>query len=144
MAILHEVEDVSSLVMVPAVEWRTFLEGFGRRHRGWLATIHGLERGAPVTRIPSLALAAVTLDGGGPDDVVRLTFANGVSLCAPRPRAVRVQRTELGAERALEIDMADEGFLRMAFRATALPEEVDGAAPTELMVKPPAHHFDPL
>jgi len=140
MPILHEAGDVSSLVMVPAVEWRTFLERFGRRHRAWLATIHGVERGAPVTRIPSLALAAVMLDGRGPDDVVRLTFANGVSLCAPRPRAVRVQRTEQGAESALEIDTADDGFLRMAFRATALPEEVDGAAPAEVMVMRPAHH----
>ena len=139
MAILREA-DASSLVVVPAVEWRTFLEGFGRRHRAWLATIHGVERGAPVTRIPSLALAAVTLDGGGPDHVVRLTFANGVSLCAPRPRAVGVQRTEHGAECALEIETADDGFLRMAFRATALPEEVDGAAPAEVMVTRRAHH----
>jgi hypothetical protein len=126
--------------MVPAVEWRTFLERFGRRHRAWLATIHGVEQGVPVTRIPSLALAAVTLDGRGPDDVVRLTFANGVALCAARPRAVRVQRTERGAECALEIETADDGFLRMAFRATALPEEVDGAAPAEVMVKRPVYH----
>jgi hypothetical protein len=140
MAIPHEAADVSSLVMVPAVEWRTFLEQFGRRHRAWLATIHGVERGAPVTRIPSLALAAATLDGRGPDYVIRLTFGNGVSLCAPRPRAVRVQRTEHGAECALEIDTADDGFIRLAFRATALPEELDGAAPAEVMVKRPAHH----
>jgi hypothetical protein len=139
MATLHDAEDVSSLVTVPAVEWRTFLERFGRRHRAWLATVHGVERGVPVTRIPSLALSAVMLDGRSPE-LLRLTFANGVSLCAPRPRAVRVQRTEHGAECALEIDTADDGFLRMAFRATALPEELDGAAPAEVTVRRSAHH----
>ena len=133
MAGLQEVEDVSSLVSVPAVEWRSFLEHFGRRHRAWLATIHGVEHGVPVTRIPSVALASVTLDGRGANHVVRLTFVNGVSLCAPGPRAVRVQRTVHGAEWALEIEAADDGFIRMAFRATALPDEIDGAAPAEVV-----------
>jgi hypothetical protein len=132
MAIVHDSEHVANVVTVPAVEWPSFLERFGRRHRAWLGTIHGVERGVPVTRVPMVGLASVTLDGASPDDVVRVTFLNGVSLCAPRPLAVRVQRTEEGAECALEIDAADEGFLRLAFRAAALPEHVDGIAPAEV------------
>lgn len=128
----HESEEISDVVVVPAVEWRSFLERFSRRHRGWLATIHGVERGVPVTRVRSVALESVTLDERGPDRVVRLTFANGVSLCAPRPRGVGVQRTAERAERALEIDTADGAFIRLAFRATALPEQLDGVAIGEL------------
>lgn len=112
-------DDVSSLVTIPAVEWRSFLERFGRRHRAGLATIHGLVRGKPVTRIPSVALSSVRLDRHGPDHVVRLTFLNGIALCAPTPRGVRVQRTDDDVEGALEVDTADGAFVRLAFRPAA-------------------------
>lgn len=137
MVLSHAAAYVTRLDAVPAVEWRTFLEEFSRRHRAWLATVHSVERGVPVTRIPSEGLASVTLNGHCPEDIVRLTFLNGVSLCAPRARAVRVQRTEDGAECALEVETVDDGFIRLAFRATALPEQVDGLAPAEVMVRRP-------
>jgi hypothetical protein len=136
----HEAEGPSSLVAVPAVEWRSFLERFGRRHRAWLATIHGIERGRPVTRVTSAAFESVALERHDSEQVVRLTFANGVSLCAPRPRGVRVQRTVEGAESALEIETANGAFIRMAFRATALAEQVDGVTPGELMIESRSHH----
>jgi hypothetical protein len=47
---------------------------------------------------------------------------------------VRVQ-TDDGAERALEVETADGGFIRLAFRATALPEQLDGVAAGELMAE---------
>jgi hypothetical protein len=129
------------LMMVPAVEWRSFLERFSRRHRGWLATVHGVERGVPVTRVRSAALESVTLEGRSPDHIVRLTFARGVSLCAPRPRGIGVQRTAEGAEAALEVETADDAFIRLAFRATALPEQLDGLAPAETSAaQRSAHH----
>jgi hypothetical protein len=117
---------------VPQSEWRSFFEGFSREHCAWIGTIHGLVGGAPVTRVPSIALKSVTLDIGAAGPVLRITFVNGVSLCAVRPCVVRVQ-TDDGAERALEVETADGGFIRLAFRATALPEQLDGVAPGELM-----------
>jgi hypothetical protein len=45
---------------------------------------------------------------------------------------VRVQEANDGAEWALEIDTAEGAFMRIAFRATALPEQLDGIAPGEL------------
>jgi hypothetical protein len=113
-------------------EWRAFLERFGRVHRAWIGSLHGLVAGAPMTRIPSVALKSVALLGDASSPVVQITFVNGVSLCAVRPCGVRVQ-TDDGAERALEVETADGGFIRLAFRAAALPEEVDGIAPNELM-----------
>jgi hypothetical protein len=117
---------------IPPPQWRSFLERFSREHRAWLATVHGVEHGRPVTRVPCVAIRVVSLEGNPPDCVVRVTFRNGVSLCAPRPVAVRVQKTNDGPDRALEIDTAAGGFVRVAYRATARSEELDGVVAGEL------------
>jgi hypothetical protein len=125
-------EEAPKVTPIPAVEWQSFLERFGRRHRAWLMTVHGVERGMPVTRAASVPLESVTLERRGQDDLVRVTFGTGASLCAPRPRAIRVQHTDEGAEWALEVDTADDAVIRLAFRATALPDQLDGLVPGEL------------
>lgn len=122
---------------IPHAEWPAFLERFSRRHRAWLATIHGVEQGMPVTRVPSVALGNVTVEQDAQGQMVRLTFRDGVSLCAVRPSAVRVQQTDDGLEGALEIEAVDGVFVRVAFRATARPEQLDGVAPGELAVASP-------
>jgi hypothetical protein len=129
---LPAVGDVSRIVAVPAVEWFVFLERFSRRHRGWLGTLHGVARDLPLTRVPSEPLEAIALERCDSDSLVRVTLANGVSLCAPQPRAIRVQQTDEGAEAALEVETADGALIRLAFRATALPEQLDGVASGEL------------
>jgi hypothetical protein len=48
---------------------------------------------------------------------------------------VRVQEADNGAEWALEVDTAEGAFMRIAFRATALPEQLDGIAPGEVHVE---------
>jgi hypothetical protein len=116
---------------VPRTEWPEFLARFNREHRAWLATIHGMEHGLPLTRVPSVPIKAVTLVSERPDDTLRLTLGNGISLCAPRPRALRVQEAEEGIERALEIETVDGALIRIAFRAVARPDELDGLAPGE-------------
>jgi hypothetical protein len=131
------VEAASRLPVVPELEWHLFLKRFSWRHRAWLATIHGIEQDEPVTCVPSARLESVALEGIDGQAIVRLTIANGVSLCAPRPRVVRVQQTDDGAEAALEVETASGAFIRLAFRATALPEQLDGVALGEL--KTPLH-----
>jgi hypothetical protein len=122
---------------VPRSEWRSFLQAFSRAHRAWIATIHGLVGSATVTHIPSVALKSVTLENARADPLVRITFINSISLCAARPRVLRVQ-SDNGAERALEVETADGGFIRVAFRTTVLPEQLDGVAPGELIADAPA------
>jgi hypothetical protein len=119
---------------VPRCEWPAFLEGFSRRHCAWIGAIHGLVGGAPVTHIPSVTLKSVTLDSEVSDRVLRIMFVNGISLCAAQPSVLRVQ-TDDGADRALEVETADGGFIRLAFRAAALPEQLDGMAPGELIAE---------
>ena len=117
---------------VPRTEWPKFLERFNRQHRAWLATIHGMEHGLPVTRVPSIPIQSVTLISELAEDTLRLTLGNGISLCAPRPRALRVQESdEEGIERALEIETVDGALIRVAFRAAPRPDQLDGLAPGE-------------
>ena len=121
---------------VPRSEWRSFLQAFSRAHRAWICTIHRLVGKGTVTHIPWVALKSVTLEGGLSDLFVECTFINGISLCAARPCVLRVQ-SDNGAERALEIETADGGFMRLAFRATVLPDQLDGVAPGELIAGAP-------
>ena len=117
---------------LPQPEWRSFFERFSREHHGWLATVHGVEHARPVTRVALVAIRSVSLEEDVEGRDVRLTFGSGLSLCALRPTAVRVQKTTEDADSALEIDTSDGGFVRVAFRASARPEELDGVAPGEL------------
>lgn len=120
---------------IPPSDWPAFVERFSRQHHTWLGTVHGIERGRPVTRIPSIGIESVTLESSATAPVLRLRFSNGISLCAQRPQAMRVQQTDDGAECALEIDAAHDTFLRLGFRAAARPDELDGLAPGEVMVE---------
>ena len=60
-----------------------------------------------------------------------------------RPR-LRIQQTETGAVQALEIETLDGRFIRLAFRATALPEQLDGLAPGELTTEQTSTERAPL
>ena len=63
-------------------------------------------------------------------------------LCEPQSPAYTVpapcasRRQISGVVQALEIDAPDGQFIRLAFRATALPEQLDGLAPGELTADP--------
>jgi hypothetical protein len=128
---VHKVSQgaVTVIQEVPAGEWCPFLEGFGRAHRAWLATIHVVDTGGAVTRWTQVGLksAAYVVDA-----VLFEFLDEGHSVCVHRPSALRIQQTDIGAVQALEIDTLDGQFIRLAFRATALPEQLDGLAPDEV------------
>ena len=128
---VHKVsEGVLTVIQeVPAGEWCPFLEGFSRAHRAWLATIHVVDTGGAVARRTYVGLKSATYVV----DAVLFEFLDeGHSVCAHRPSALRIQQINVGAVQALEIDTLDGQFIRLAFRATALPEQLDGLAPGEL------------
>jgi hypothetical protein len=87
-----------------------------------------------------VAIESVALEKRAPNDILRLTFANGIALCVPGPTAVRVQEANDGAEWALEVETGGGAFIRVGFRATALPEQLDGVAPGEFEVEMPVGH----
>jgi erythromycin esterase-like protein len=131
---------IMALREVPQSEWRAFLAEFSRGHAAWLGTVSGLVAGTPVTHIDSVPLKSVTLESDPSGSVLRMTFMNGISLCAVQPSRLRVQ-TDDGAERALEVETAEGGLMRLAFRAVALPEQLDGVAPGEVADAPDERRF---
>ncbi|MET0212251.1 MAG: hypothetical protein ABW292_04575 [Vicinamibacterales bacterium] len=118
---------------VPTGEWGPFLEQFGREHRAWLATVHVVDAQETVTRFTQIPLKSAAASA----DTVTLEFlCEPRSLCVPSPGAVRIQETDIGRVQALEIDGSEGQVIRLAFRATALPEQLDGLAPGELIADP--------
>lgn len=119
---------------VPRARWAGMLEQFSRAHCGWLASVACVRPG------PELAswtdwhpLESVTVARTGTRvTAIQIAFQAGPTVCVKAPRMLGLDTREDGAERALEIDGAGGEFVRLVFRATALPEEVDGIAPAEL------------
>jgi hypothetical protein len=118
-------------------DWVPFLDRFSREHRGWLTTIEQSDEsgrtGRPqVVERPLGSLEAHVRDEGVA--AITVHFAERVDdradVRVDAPVGLRVAETERGAERGLEIT-TPTGSTRLTFRATALPEEVDGLAPTE-------------
>lgn len=122
--------------------WRPFLESFSGAHAGWLATAHGMARTGEVTRAYG-AIESVSVVGRAPSNAVHIEFVDGQRIYVAHPRAIRVQETADGAERALEIDNVEGESVRVAFRTDALTLEVDDVAsampPREPLLRRLAH-----
>jgi hypothetical protein len=93
-------------------DWPGALEGFSRAHRGWLVSIASAKVDGP--------LRSVQTEGGS----IVVQVGEAAALRIDAPVAVRVD--DLG----LEIEAAG-GVTRLRFRASALPETLDGIAPAE-------------
>jgi hypothetical protein len=113
---------------LPTSEWGSFLERFGREHRAWLATVHVVDARGTVTRSSSIPLKSLAASA----DAVKLEFLGEArAVCVHSPRTLRIQEADIG--QALEIETAQGKFMRLAFRTTTRPEELDGLAAGELM-----------
>jgi hypothetical protein len=123
---------------VPRPDWVSFLDRFSREHRGWLTTVEQSGTGESTRPIRAIERPLGSLDaalGEGGVRSITIHFAEeadaGAAVRIDAPVALRVAENARGAERGLEIATAT-GATRLQFRATALPEELDGMAPTEL------------
>lgn len=120
---------------VPRARWGATLERFTQAHCGWLASLVTVGPGADlVSHTDWYPLASVTVARTGRRATfVRVDFQRGPTVCVKAPQSLGIDRRSDGAERALEIKGADGVFVRVAFRATARLEEMDGIAPAELL-----------
>jgi hypothetical protein len=118
---------------IPPGEWKGFFDEFTRRHEGWLVTVENFGdlgaqveeqdrplRGIVAERRPGSSEIEI-LTGDAPDETLTHVVWH--------PTRVRVEETPEGAEVALEIQSQDEGTTLVRFRATALPETLDGVGP---------------
>ena len=120
---------------VPRGRWAGVLEQFSRAHRGWLTSVVRVSPGPElVSGTGWHPLESVTaIQTGMHVTAICVNLQGGPTVSVRTPRTLGVDRREDGAERGLEIDAAGGEFVRLAFRATALPEELDGMAPAELV-----------
>lgn len=119
---------------IPPREWPAFLKRFGLRHRSWLATVEEWPRSSPeITRVSDRPLLSLDAEHAGHEvRAVVIRFCDtpdGLRIVGPQ--ALRVDETPRGEEVGLDLE-TDTGVTRLRFRAAALPEELDGVAPSEL------------
>ena len=117
---------------IPREEWAGFLDGFSRRHEGWLVTVEvvGEELGAQVEAEgkPLGGVTAELKEGGG--DLISITIgrtpAGRVTHNVASPTRVRVEQAENGADMALQIESPGGATTLVRLRSAMLPEMVDG------------------
>ncbi|HEY3171318.1 MAG TPA: DUF5335 family protein [Thermoanaerobaculia bacterium] len=118
---------------IPPGEWKGFFDEFTRRHEGWLVTVELFgDLGAQVEadERPLKGIVAETKAGSSPIEILTGDAPDEtLTHVVAHPTRVRVEETPEGAEVALEIQSRDEGTTLVRFRATALPETVDGVGP---------------
>jgi hypothetical protein len=117
---------------IPRDEWQTFFDSFSRQHEGWLVTLEllGAEIGAQ-QQAQELALAGVSLSSGGaePETIsidLGITPDKRVSHAITQPTHVWLEKTEQGANVALQIESADGTKALLRFRSPMPAEFVDG------------------
>jgi hypothetical protein len=112
---------------IPRQEWTGFFEEFSRRHEGWLSTLRVLNDSfGAQTEARELALEGIVADeneisihlGERPDRHVAHPVA--------RPEKVWIELEDNGAERAVAVESDTGTRTILEFRATALPEALDG------------------
>ena len=122
-------------VKIPRDGWSQALDQFSTAHEGWLISVDLLDPtiGAQpeVRDLPLVGVVAELHDGGGT-----------ISICAARsgfdqithtihaPTAVWIERTDKGADAALEIESAEGTTTIVRLKTPALPETVDGVVRT--------------
>ena len=114
---------------IPVPEWDRFLDQFSREHRAWLASVERAPPGAPGHKeLDETPLRSVEVD---PVTGIEIRF-EGATLRVEAPKTLRVDETEAGAARGLEIEDRSGARLRLRFRVAEPPGALDGLAPTEL------------
>jgi len=122
--------DVTSMrtVEIPREEWAQRLKEFTAIHEGWLVSLDvlGPKIGAQpaIDNLPLLGVSADRID----------TIAVSVARSATEHLGhivhavtrIHVERTDDGADAALQIESADGTRTILRFRVAALPETVDG------------------
>lgn len=118
-------------VEVPRDEWPQALDQFSEIHQGWVVSLDvlGTELGAQ-PEISDLPLIGVSADSHRQPGNITISAARAaddhVTHVVEAPEHVYIERTDEGADAALEIEARDGTKSILRFRSAALPETVDG------------------
>ena len=120
-------------VEIPREAWVHKLNEFTRIHEGWLVSLDVLagDFGAQ-PQIDNLPLLGVSADRIDHDGTIAVSVARSASEHFTRiieaVTGIQIERTDDGADAALQIETADGTRTILRFRAAVLPETVDGVA----------------
>jgi hypothetical protein len=117
-----------SLREIPVPQWDPFLDQFSREHRAWLASIERAAPGAP----PRVEVGECPLRSIETDAVrgIEISFRHG-AVRVEAPKTLRVDETDEGAARGLEIEDWSGERVRLRLRVAEPPGALDGLAPLE-------------
>ena len=110
-------------------DWRSFFEGFSRAHEGWLANVEVLGQLGAQPVASELPLVGIVVDGPARKRSLSIVLGGGDELMThtiSKPAHVQIERTDQGADAAVEIESKDGEKTLLTFRTTAPTEEVDG------------------
>lgn len=123
---------------IPQNEWPAVLEEFSRDHRAWLATVERIDSaGSCHVEALERPLSAVTPEMAARRVTgISIEFqpdSHGINAVhVDTPTRLCMDRTAVGTARGLEIEDKKGERTRIRFRATPLPEALDGVAPGEI------------
>jgi hypothetical protein len=118
-------------VEIPSDAWPRALQAFSAAHDGWLISVDVLSSaiGAhpQVRDLPLVGVVAEPHEGGGTITITAaLSGAGQITRTIHGPTRVWVEKTDQGADAAMQIESADGTATIVRFRTSALPETVDG------------------
>ena len=122
---------------IPIAQWPEFLDQFSREHRAWLATVDRVPAGKTChTEVVEQPLDSVTaLIAGRRIERIDIRFQEDSQsrrqIQIHAPTSVRVDETDEGTARGLDVIDEDGECTRIRFRAAPLTEMLDGIAPGE-------------
>jgi uncharacterized protein DUF5335 len=115
---------------IPRDAWADRLSEFTAMHEGWLVSLDVLGELGAQTVIDNLPLLGVSTDRIDHDPTVVISVARSASEhfthMIEAARHIYIQRADDGADAALQVESADGAKTILRFRATVLPESVDG------------------
>lgn len=112
-------------------EWVPFLDAFSRAHEGWLVSVDVFDRDrTEATEADEQPLVGITADHGGNRPSVSVVVGrepDGVlTHLVEDVERVRLNRTQDGTERAIEIRDREGRTTTVRLRTAIAPEMVDG------------------
>jgi hypothetical protein len=117
---------------IPREQWTNFFNSFNRQHEGWLATLEVFATDAGAQEeardLPFEGISVHAKEGESEAVLINVgkTPADHVSHKIENPVHIWLQRTEAGANAAVEIEAEDDSKTLLRFRSPMPPELVDG------------------
>jgi hypothetical protein len=118
-------------VEIPRDQWTQALDRFSTQHEGWLVSLDVLDQtlGAQ-PEITDLPLIGITAETGTQEPTITIAAAQStdeqVTHTIHSPTHVRIEKTDEGADAAVQVESAEGSTAILRFKTAALPETVDG------------------